>query len=183
VNAKIYRVQTAWLLVFVAAIFLSTTTSSHAARSATLTWDANSEPDLAGYAVYCSIEQSGSRDDYDLIQDVPLQDLVDSENPEVVVTELTPNSRYYFVVTAYNEEGLESGYSNEVCVEVSDSSVTDCTPKAVSTSSSGGGGGGGGCFISLAAFESKVSLISGGIVHRSSSPTLRLGVKPAALNP
>jgi Fibronectin type III domain len=177
---NVQRVRRASFLVFVAGLLLSTSTGGHAADAVTLTWDANSEPDLAGYAVYYRIEQSGPP--YYLIQDVPFEDLVDPKSPEVIVTGLNENKRYHFVVTAYDDENLESSFSNEVCVEAGVSLVKDCTPTAISTSNSGRGGG-GGCFISSAAFESKLSLIPANIYHRSPPRSLRIGLKPAALNP
>lgn len=47
---------------------------------------------------------------------------------------------YYFAVTAYNTEGLESGYSSEVCINFP------------STLSSGDDGSGDGCFIDTTAY-------------------------------
>jgi hypothetical protein len=163
---------------------LSTSTGGRAADAVTLTWDANSEPDLAGCAVYYNIDQSGPP--YDLIRDVPLEDLVDPESPEVIVTGLNENKRYHFVVTAYDDEGLESSFSNEVCVQVGVSSVKGCTPTAISPASadsSGSGGGSGGCFISSAALGSMLSPTSPNILHRSPPCFLRVVRKPAALNP
>ncbi|OQY01415.1 MAG: hypothetical protein B6I22_14510, partial [Desulfobacteraceae bacterium 4572_123] len=46
--------------------------------------------------------------------EVPLEDLDDSDNPIFTLSGLSENMVYYLAVTAYNEQGSESGYSNEV---------------------------------------------------------------------
>lgn len=74
-----------------------------------LVWDSNVEADLAGYRIYRS-EQSG----------MYAEPFADVGN----VTECPFNDagwadgRYYFVATAYDAHGNESGYSNEVDHEV-----------------------------------------------------------------
>ncbi len=68
-----------------------------------LIWDANSEPDLAGYRLYYGIA-SGS---YSSVIDVGNQ-------TTYTITSLDPAETYYIAATAYNLSGLESGYSNEV---------------------------------------------------------------------
>ena len=94
------------LFVAVAAIFSTATGAFAETRSVTLSWDANSEPDIAGYRVYWGTS-SGV---YDQFRDV-------SQNT-ASVSNLTVGGRYYFAVTAYNEAGLESGYSEEISVIV-----------------------------------------------------------------
>ncbi len=72
------------------------------AEDVTLSWNPNSEGDLAGYKVY----YGPSSGDYTTITDVGL------------VTTYTINNlgagTYYFVVTAYNTSGVESTFSNEI---------------------------------------------------------------------
>jgi len=77
---------------------------SSAAWSATLTWEANTESDLAGYHVYqCSslpcTKKSGSSRLITLGKETSL----DIGSPAQIV--------YYFI-TAYNKKGHESGPSN-----------------------------------------------------------------------
>ena len=72
-------------------------------NAVTLAWDANSEPDLAGYKLYRGYAPGV----YDVITDV-------GNVTTYEVTGLALNQGYYFAVTAYNTEGLESGFSNEV---------------------------------------------------------------------
>ncbi len=69
----------------------------------TLAWDPNTEPDLAGYNFYWGY---ASRD-YAFSADV-------GNFAEYTVTGLIPGITYYFAVTAYDTEDLESDYSDEV---------------------------------------------------------------------
>lgn len=87
-------------------------------NTVTLAWDANSEPDLAGYKVYRGTV-SGT---YGTPVTLPLSALPNPSAPQWTSPSLA-NGRYYFAVTAYNTAGLESGYSNEV-------STTIATPPA-----------------------------------------------------
>ncbi|MGE5839368.1 MAG: hypothetical protein ACM34H_05490, partial [Deltaproteobacteria bacterium] len=93
------------------------------AMDVTLGWDANSETDLAGYKIYFGVNQGGpysgavSTDGASPII-VPLTILVNPSGPQFTVHGL-PDAIHYFVVTAYDTEGLESGYSNEVSAQVS----------------------------------------------------------------
>ncbi|MBN1836333.1 MAG: fibronectin type III domain-containing protein [Spirochaetales bacterium] len=70
---------------------------------ATLEWDPNCESDLAGYRLYYG-ESSGS---YTASVDV-------GNCTSCTLTDLVAGRIYYIAATAYNESGLESGYSNEV---------------------------------------------------------------------
>jgi len=69
----------------------------------TLAWDPNTEPDLAGYNFYWAYTSR----DYAFSTDV-------GNFTEYTVTDLIPGITYYFAVTAYDTEGLESDYSDEV---------------------------------------------------------------------
>jgi len=75
-----------------------------AAESTTLTWDAVSDPDLAGYRVYAS-DSPGTYTQ-------PGVSVGDTTTYEV--EGLKRDTTYYFVVTAYDFMGNESSYSNEV---------------------------------------------------------------------
>jgi len=75
-------------------------------NTVTLAWDANTEPDLAGYKVYWG-RSSGNYDN------TPVPTVAPSTNP-TFTTPALPNGTWYFAVTAYNTAGMESGYSNEV---------------------------------------------------------------------
>jgi hypothetical protein len=75
----------------------------------TLVWDANSETDLSGYKVYVG---HSSR-----VYDPAITTVGVTPSPTYTVTNLA-NGTYYFAVTAFNNTGLESGYSNEVSATV-----------------------------------------------------------------
>jgi Fibronectin type III domain len=94
--------------LFVMAVLLSSA-NLFAAQSVGLAWDPNSENDLAGYLVYYGTA-SGNYS-----QTRP------AATPSATVTNLNSGTTYYFAVTAYNTNGLESGYSNEVSYSTSGS--------------------------------------------------------------
>jgi hypothetical protein len=98
-------------------------------------WDANTEPDLAGYRVFC--RQEGQNYDYNN----PVWETIETT---CTIFSLNKNATYYFVSRAFDIYGNESENSDELCYAA-----------GITTVSSGGGGGGGGCFIATAAFGSK----------------------------
>jgi hypothetical protein len=90
------------------------------ANSATVqvSWAANTEPDIAGYKVYCG-NSSGS---YPNVYDVGA---TTSRNFEG----LSNGANYYFAVTAYDTSGEESGYSQEIHIRIpADGSGTSPEP-------------------------------------------------------
>lgn len=120
------------------------------AAQITLAWDSNTEVNLAGYKIYykgdtpsAPYDGTGANEGDSPI-DVPLELLIDEDSPEYKLTGLSDTETYYFVVTAYDYDTRESGYSGEVS-----------TGSTVSTGGSGGGGG-GGCFIATATFGSEM---------------------------
>jgi fibronectin type 3 domain-containing protein len=76
-----------------------------ATSSATLTWNANSESDLAGYKVYRATS-SGA-------YGAPLATLQGNVT-SYVSTGLQSGTTYFFVITAYDNAGNESAFSTEV---------------------------------------------------------------------
>ena len=106
------------------------------AAEVTLAWDANREPNLAGYKIY--YDTSSGFPYYGTEADqgtspiiVYVEDLDDPNNPEYTLTGLDDTEHYFFALTAFDDENPESGFSNEAST-------------ADSTSGSSGGGGGGG---------------------------------------
>jgi len=71
-----------------------------------LQWDPNTEPDLAGYKLYYGTASRNYSHTIDLGQVNSYQ--VDNLQDEV---------KYYFAVTAYDIDGNESGFSNEVSAQ------------------------------------------------------------------
>jgi hypothetical protein len=107
-----------------------------------LGWDANSEEDLGGYEIYFRTLYS----DYEFLDDVHVDELEDPYNPMVTITDLysgeLPDSSipvvnmpalamvegatYYFSLTAFDVQGDTSDFSDELCLEVTGSSVAEC---------------------------------------------------------
>ena len=135
-----------------------------------LAWDPNLEVDLDGYDIYVREGFPGSA--YRMIGDVYVEELADPDNPMVTITdlyngalvdpdlpainitEMEDGSKYYFALTAVDQQGNVSDFSREVCVEVSGSSVHGCQADYSNANSSvDSGGGGGGCLITAAACE------------------------------
>lgn len=83
------------------------------AGSARLVWRANTEPDLAGYRIY--YRTAGNEGVY--LQPrgsgIDVGKTETSSAPSYVLDGLADGETYYFAVTAYNDMGLESGYSLE----------------------------------------------------------------------
>jgi hypothetical protein len=133
------------------------------AAKVTLGWDSNPEPDLEGYVIYRNEASAGPP--YDDATTLPEDDLTDPLHPEVTLTGLKKGQEYHIALTAYNTEGVESSFSNDVCVEVVNNIAEPCiagiSPVASKSSSgsgggSGGGGGGGACFITTASHKSSM---------------------------
>ena len=83
-------------------LFLLFVSTAHCA-DVSLSWNANSESDLAGYRLHWGIT-SGS----------PTQDKDVGNFTTGTITGLETGVRYFITVTAYNTSRLESGPSNEV---------------------------------------------------------------------
>ncbi len=74
-----------------------------ASSTATLSWDANSESDLAGYKVYLGTASGVYGTPADVGNVTTFQ-----------IVNFSQGQTYYFPVTAYDSSGNESGFSNEV---------------------------------------------------------------------
>jgi hypothetical protein len=84
------------------AVFISGGSEARA-EQVTLAWDANSESDLAGYKLHLGTASNA----YNTVIDVGNQ-------TSYTVLNLNRGTTYFFSVTAYNTQGNESDYSNEV---------------------------------------------------------------------
>lgn len=91
-------------------LILVLTSMAYAAEYAvTFGWDANTEPDLAGYKMYRATQSGAYTAPYATIPD---------PNATQYITQLTnPVGKQFFVITAFDDAGNESGYSNEVIFE------------------------------------------------------------------
>ena len=105
---RLYRISSCNML-FVAAFIIILACSGGVAYSAqiTLAWNASTDSDLGGYKVYYG---TASRD-YDVSLNV-------GNWTNCTISSLEQGETYYFAVTAYNTEGSESGYSNEVSIKI-----------------------------------------------------------------
>ena len=84
------------------------------AGSATISWDANSEPDLAGYRIYYG-KGIGSYESQVYVGNVTTYRL----------TGLEEGKQYYFAVTALDFSGNESNFSIEVAAVIKESPPDD----------------------------------------------------------
>lgn len=137
------------------------------AYDVTLAWDPNVEENLEGYVLY--VDDGISEILYEYVDTYPLED-IDEYDPTVKISDLRDDLAYYFVVTAYDKDGNESDYSDEICVinggacpeSWSAYRVQPVNPASLSSNSAGSGGsfsnsggGGGGCFISTFSYTEK----------------------------
>jgi hypothetical protein len=101
-----------------------------APQSIHLAWDAGTdppEPDIAGFKIYWGRFQGGPYGVYAGFGGFPGGGIVDvsgAEKRDVIINDL-PEGRLFFVATAYDTLGNESGYSNEV---VKDDNIPPATP-------------------------------------------------------
>ena len=73
----------------------------------TFAWQANTEADLAGYKLYYRLNSSGNR----ILENYTLFVTIGTETEYTIRLQ---RGKYYFVLTAFDTEGLESEASNEV---------------------------------------------------------------------
>jgi fibronectin type 3 domain-containing protein len=73
--------------------------------SLTLTWNANTESDLAGYKIYRATTSGG--------YGAPIA-TVQGNVTTYIATGLQSPATYFFIITAYDSAGNESPFSNEV---------------------------------------------------------------------
>jgi hypothetical protein len=92
-----------WALFFSFLLILTCPLGKAMAADITLAWDHNSEPDLAGYKLYIG----NSPQNYTQIIDLGL-------TTQYTISNIIDGTVYFFSLTAYNQRGLESSFSNEV---------------------------------------------------------------------
>ncbi|RMH35376.1 MAG: fibronectin type III domain-containing protein, partial [Nitrospirae bacterium] len=97
------------------------------AGSATLTWDPNTESDLAGYNVYQGTSSG--------IYGPPINV---GNTTTYTVTGLQDGQQYFFAVTAYDTSGNESGPSNEVSKTIAPPPPDTLAPSVTLTSPADG---------------------------------------------
>ena len=113
-----------WIFTLIAAAIISPASLAHAA-DVTLAWTANTEPDLAGYYIYYKSGTSGAPydgtgvDEGDSPIKVPREEFPNPAYPEYTLHGLSDTQTTFIVLTAYNTDGHESGFSNEVSYQPS----------------------------------------------------------------
>jgi len=123
----------------------------------TLGWDSNPEPDLEGYVIYRNTGYPGPP--YYYSDTLPEDELTDPLHPKATLTELREGVMYFIALTAYNTDGVESRFSNPVCVEVVNGAIETCSIslyRVASSRSGSGGSNGSACFISSSSGESSM---------------------------
>lgn len=107
-------------IIYVLLILLISNTAF--ANTFSFRWDPNQEPDLAGYRLYASDASGqyiyGEENTYDIVRLTRVNgEITDHPTQTQVYTIDTPGT-YYFVLTAYDTENLESDPSVEQVVIV-----------------------------------------------------------------
>jgi len=114
-----------WTFIFIATAIIIGPKSLAYATDVTLSWTANSEPNLAGYYIYYKSGTSGAPYNGTGVVEgnspikILLEDFADPANPEFTLHGLSDAQTSYLVLTAYDTEGNESAYSNEVSYQPS----------------------------------------------------------------
>lgn len=107
---------------FIIAVFLVTTLlcTPAVAADVTMAWDANIESDLAGYRMYRSELPGQYTFGMDSSNMIGMMDCDPNDNLccNFIDMDLPENKTYYWVVTAVDDQGAESGPSNEVTAKI-----------------------------------------------------------------
>ena len=120
------RLNRALIFLVMTMIFLAGQTTCFA-ESVTLSWDANTESNLAGYKVYYKADSSSLPfNGTGAVEGASPVDI--HKQTTATISGLDPGRTYYFAVTAYNTSGIESTYSNLV-------TILESVPPAVTLSS------------------------------------------------
>ncbi|MCF8107449.1 MAG: SLBB domain-containing protein [Desulfohalobiaceae bacterium] len=98
-------------------------------QSLTLRWNPAEAPNLAGYKIYYDTKPGPPFDppEEDLLQEGDSPLVVDKETTRIALHGLTQGKEYYFAITAYDDAGRESDFSNLISSRdiVAESSQTD----------------------------------------------------------
>jgi hypothetical protein len=86
-----------------------TTTTGSAGAAASLAWNPVQDPSVSSYFVHYGRQSPGQQGS------CAYESSIHAASPSAMITNLDPNTVYYFAVSAYN--GLESACSNEVSTQ------------------------------------------------------------------
>ena len=137
--------------VLIALFIFGVASSASAYYDIVIAWDPNLDSNVAGYILY--VDDGTTPMPYGYVDTYELEDL-DPDNPMIKIEDLKEGIVYYFAMTAYDIDGNESDYSDEICV-MNGRACPASLSRSGSGSSGGGGGGGGACFIDTAADSAK----------------------------
>ena len=108
---KVLNIISPWRVILLFLLVFFCGLSQTHAMDVTLEWDANTQPDRDGYKIY----YTDSVHPYNgTVIDVDIDDVEIGDVARYTVTVLSDTDTYFFVVTAYDTLGNESGYSNKV---------------------------------------------------------------------
>jgi PKD repeat protein len=97
-----------WFVFLTIALFVFSVPNSSGSTQVTLEWSPNSEPDLAGYSLFCREQDQN----YDYAN--PCWEGTDTT---CTIYDLNETKTYFFVVRAVDTEGFQSSDSNETFLE------------------------------------------------------------------
>jgi len=98
------------IMTFLTGVFLITLLAIPLfAASIKVTWNANTEDDLAGYKIYYGTASGVYGDPIDV-----------GNVTNGIIPDVADKTVYYVAVTAYDTSGNESGFSQEVSVDIPD---------------------------------------------------------------
>lgn len=112
-------------------------TNAHAS-SLMLEWDKHSDSSVVGYKIYYKINTSGAPYNGTGLDQgaspitIRSADIVDPDNPELLLSGFQVGQSYYFAATAFDGDDNESDYSNEVMFEGVEDSIKPEFPKGLS---------------------------------------------------
>lgn len=95
------------VLIFASYAGLATGTSGLQSASLNLAWDGSADPEVAGYLLY-----------YGMASRSYINPVNVGSATSCTVSGLFPGASYFFAVTAYNDAGVESGFSSEIVYQV-----------------------------------------------------------------
>ena len=97
-----------WFVLLTIALFVFSIPNSSGSTQVTLEWSPNTEPDLAGYTLFCC--EQGQNYDY-------TNPCWEGSDTACTIYDLDETKTYFFVVRAVDTEGFQSSDSNETCLE------------------------------------------------------------------
>lgn len=97
-----------WSFLLTIALFVFSIPNSSGSTQVTLEWSPNSEPDLAGYTLFC--REQGQNYDY-------THPCWEGRDTTCTIYDLDETKTYFFVVRAVDTEGFQSSDSNETFLE------------------------------------------------------------------